>query len=282
MPNEQILDVLNAVSLDELASRIRDGCHLAIPKDESGVAMAATKEIICQGTRDLRILCVPTSGLQADLLIGAGCVTSIECGAVTLSEFGLAPRFRDAIQSGSLQIVESTCPAIYAALQAAEKGSPFASLRGILGSDLEVYRDDWRILDNPFSQSSDPVLLIPSIKPEIALFHAKAGDSYGNVWVGNKRELVIMAHASQTSLVTIEEFVDVNLAVDERYAAGTIGATYIGATAFVNRGCWPLGLSDRYAPDADHLKVYASQAKSKRGFQKYLDNFVLSESTVRK
>ena len=76
------------MSLDELASRIRDGCHLAIPKDESGVAMAATKEIICQGTRDLRILCVPTSGLQADLLIGAGCVTSIECGAVTLSEFG--------------------------------------------------------------------------------------------------------------------------------------------------------------------------------------------------
>ena len=56
MPNEQILDVLNAVSLDELASRIRDGCHLAIPKDESGVAMAATKEIICQGTRELRIL----------------------------------------------------------------------------------------------------------------------------------------------------------------------------------------------------------------------------------
>src|SRR5690606_7224152 len=156
------------VTIDALAARIPDGCLLAIPKDESGVAMEATRALIRRGVRNLRVLCVPTSGLQADMLIGAGCVASIECGAVTLDEFGPAPRFREAVEQGTVGIVDSTCPAIYAALQAAEKGSPFAAMRGVIGSDVARNRDDWKIIDNPFDSAPDPVLLVPAIRPDIA------------------------------------------------------------------------------------------------------------------
>ena len=109
------------VGVGELAARIADGCVLAVPKDESGVSMAATRALIRRGVKDLHLLCVPTSGLQADMLIGAGCVATVECGAVTLDEFGMAPRFRDAVESGAVRIIDSTCPAIYAALQEARK-----------------------------------------------------------------------------------------------------------------------------------------------------------------
>ena len=264
-------------SLEDLVNGIPNGCLLAVPKDESGVAMAATRALVRRGVRDLHLLCVPTSGLQADLLIGAGCVATIECGAVTLDEFGLAPRFRDAIETGKIQIIDSTCPAIYAALQAAEKGSPFTSLRGILGSDVQIQRKDWRIIDNPFNEGDDPVLLIPAIKPDIALFHARLGDAHGNVWVGNKRELVIMAHAAKGALVTVEEIFDGDLVADERYAAGTIAAIYMDKVALTETGSWPIRLAGRYETDGDHMKKYVSAAKSDAGFESYLAEYVLPE-----
>ena len=266
------------ISLDKLVTQIPDGCLLAIPKDESGVAMEATRALLRRGVKDLRLLCVPTSGLQADLLIGAGCVTTIECGAVTLDEFGLAPRFRKAVENGNVKIVDSTCPAIYAALQATEKGSPFVPLRGILGSDILRHREDWRIIDNPFSDAADPVLLIPAIKPDIALFHARLGDSHGNVWVGNKRELVIMAHAAAATLVTVEEIFDGDLVADERYAAGTIAAIYVNGIAVAENGSWPLGLAGRYNADSEHLKQYVSAAKTESGFIAYMNRFVLCKT----
>lgn len=263
------------VSLEALVEEIPNGALLAVPKDESGVAMAATRALIRRGVRDLHLLCVPTSGLQADILIGAGAVATIECGAVTLDEFGLAPRFRDAVETGTIQIVDSTCPAIYAALQAGEKGSPFTSLRGIIGSDVEHHRDDWQIIDNPFSETPDPVLLIPAIRPDVALFHARLGDRHGNVWVGNKRELVIMAHAAKSTLVTVEGIHDGNLVTDERYAAGTIAALYVTATAHVENGAWPLALPGIHGHDTDHLKDYATAAKTESGFEDYARRHIL-------
>jgi len=265
-------------SIEDLARRVPDGCLLAVPKDEGGVAMAATRALIRRGVRDLHLLCVPTSGLQADLLIGAGCVATVECGAVTLDEFGLAPCFRRAVQAGAVRIVDSTCPAIYAALQAGEKGSPFAALRGVIGSDVERRRDDWRVIDNPFAETPDPVLLLPAIRPDVALFHARLGDRHGNVWVGNKRECVIAAHAAKTALATFEEAFDGNLATDERYAAGTVAAVYLDATARAPRGAWPLALAGCYDRDAAHLRAYADAARSAEGFAAWLTENVLGET----
>ncbi len=64
-------------SLDDLAARVPDGAKLAIPRDIIGPAMAATRALIRRGVRGLHLVCVPTSGLEADLLIGAGCVATL-------------------------------------------------------------------------------------------------------------------------------------------------------------------------------------------------------------
>jgi glutaconate CoA-transferase subunit A len=268
------------VPLDELARRVSDGAMLAVPKDEAGVAMAATRALVRREASGLHLLCVPTSGLQADLLIGAGCVATVECGAVTLDEFGPAPRFRAAIEQGRVRILDSTCPAIYAALQASEKGSPFAPLRGLIGSDVQRYRNDWVTIDNPFADTADPIVLLPAIRPDVALFHARLGDRQGNVWVGNKRELVIMAHASRTSVVTVEDVFDGDLVADERYAAGTLPSLYVEAVAHVPRGAWPLGLVGRYDQDAAHIRAYAAAARSVEGFSGYLATHVYGETVV--
>ena len=271
---------MEPLSTDDLAGRIPDGSLIAIPKDEAGVAMSVTRALINRNARGLRLLCVPTSGLQADMLIGAGCAVSIECGAVTLDEQGLAPRFRAAVESGSIEIVDSTCPAIYAALQAAEKGSPFAAIRGVIGSDVAHHRSDWKVIDNPFSADSDPVLLVPAIRPDVALFHARLADRHGNVWVGNKREIVIMAHAAKRSLATYEKLFDGDLAADAQYAAGTIPALYLDGIARAERGAWPLALAHSYEADGAHLSLYASAARTDEGFARYLADHVIKQPAI--
>ena len=261
-------------TVEELAARIPDGAGLAVPADYSGCAMAAVRSLIRRGVRDLELIAVPQAGLQADLLIGAGCVSVVEASAVSLGEYGLAPRFREAVSRGLITIRDSTCPAIHAGLQAAEKGVPFIPLRGILGSDVEVHRGDWRVIDNPF-QAGDPILLLPAIQPDVALFHAAVADRNGNVWIGVRRELMTMAHAARMTLVTVEAITDDDLLADDRTAAGTIPALYVTAVAEAPEGAWPIGLRGCYPPDGPHLRLYAEAAQTEEGFRRYLDEHVI-------
>jgi glutaconate CoA-transferase, subunit A len=214
-------------------------------------------------------------GFCAELLIGAGCVGEVESSGVSLGEAGLAPRFSEAVEKGEIVMRDATCPAVHTALQASEKGVPFMPLRGVLGSDLVKQRDDWKVLDNPMSKTgSDPILLVAAISPDIALFHARWADEAGNVWVGRRRELATIAHASKACLVTYEEMKSGDMLEDELLAPGVISATYVSALAPAKRGAWPLGIAGVYDIDDAHLAHYARAARTREGFQRYLDEFV--------
>ena len=190
-------------SLEEALAPIADGCMLAVPRETSGVAMAATR----------------------------------------------------------------------AQFQAAEKGVPFMPLRGLIGSDLLAHRTDWKIADNPFG-NDDPIVLLPALRPDVALFHAPLADHAGNVFIGTQRELVTMAHAAQRTIVTVEGIHDGDLLRDPLLAAGTLPGFYVEAVAVESRGAWPLPLPDRYGLDAGHLSEYARLAVTAEGFAQYLDRYV--------
>jgi glutaconate CoA-transferase, subunit A len=264
---------LSARTLEEALSSIADGASLLIPREGAGVAMAATCALIRRGVRRLKLIAVPTATLQADLLIGAGCVEAVEAAAVSLGEFGPAPRFTAAITAGAIAMTDSTCPAIHAALQASEKGVPFMPLRGLLGSDMLKHRPDWRVIDNPFG-ADDPIVLLPALKPDVALFHAAMADRDGNVWIGQQRDLALMAHAAAKTIVTVEKLYDGNLFDDPQLAAGALGGFYLEAVAVAPRGAWPLPLPDHYPADDAHMAEYARLAATPEGFARYLDRYV--------
>jgi len=259
--------------LDAALEAITDGAVLAVPREQSGVAMEATRALIRRGVQKLHLVALPTSTLQADLLIGVGAVTTLETSAVSLGELGPAPRFTAAIRAGSFNMKDATCPAIYAALQAAEKGILFMPLRGLMGSDLLRHRPDWQVIDNPFG-NNDPVVLLPAIRPDVALFHAPMADAGGNVWIGRQRDLVTLAHASAKTIVTVERLHEGSLLDDPVLAAGTLPGFYVEAIALAPRGAWPLGLPEHYAADAAHLAEYARLAATADGFAEYLESYV--------
>jgi glutaconate CoA-transferase subunit A len=251
---------------DELAARIPDGALLALPPDYSLVAMEVVRALIRRKARRLRLLGVPILGLSADLLIGAGCVDEVETSAVSLGEAGPAPRFTEAAERNEIRVADATCPAIHAGLLAAERGLPWAPVGGILGSDLVTQRADWKLRDG--------VLTIPAIRPDVALFHARWADEAGNVWVGRRRELATAAHAAKTTLVSFEEARKGDMLEDELLAPGVISSIYVTAVAHAPRGAWPLGMPGAYAADDVHLSQYAREAKTREGFQRYLDAWV--------
>jgi glutaconate CoA-transferase subunit A len=256
------------LSLEQLCARVPDAARIALPADYSGCAMAAVRLLMRRPVRDLHIVSVPQGGFQVDMLIAAGCVARVEAAAVTLGEYGLAPRFTAAIKAGEIEMWDSTCPALLAGLQAAEKGVPFMPLRGIIGSDLLRVRPDWKVIDNPLAETGrrDPVVILPAIRPDVTLFHALKADVHGNVWVGVQRELMTMAHAARAALVTVERIEDTDFLRNPELAAGTIPGLYVAAIAEAPNGAWPVGLDNAYAPDAAALGDYAAGAVTADGF----------------
>jgi glutaconate CoA-transferase subunit A len=147
-------------------------------------------------------------------------------------------------------------------------------LRGVLGSDLVSERADWKVLQNPFAEGADPILYVPAIAPDIALFHARWADEAGNVWIGRRKEVATIAHAAKRTLVTFEELRAGDMLEDELLAPGVVAAVYVEAAAPARRGAWPLGVAEVYAIDDAHLAHYARAARTREGFQRYLDEFV--------
>jgi glutaconate CoA-transferase, subunit A len=255
-------------SIDEIAAAVPDGALLALPPDYSLVAMQVVRALIRKKAKGLRLLGVPILGMSADLLIGAGCVAEVETSAVSLGEAGLAPRFTEAVEKNLIKVKDATCPAVHAGLQASEKGVSFMPVRGIAGSDLVKERKDW--------VPQGDVVLVPAIQPDFALFHARWADEVGNVWVGRRRELATAAHASRAALVSFEELKNGDMLEDEILAPGVISSIYVTATAHAPRGAWPLAMPGMYGVDDTHVSQYAKAAKTRDGFQRYLEEWVLT------
>jgi len=271
---------LFCASVDELVADVGDGSRLAIGKEETGASLAATLALIRRKVRGLHLICLPVSGLQADLLIGAGCVETVETSGLSLGEAGVAPCFSRAVRTRRIRVIDGTCPAIYAGFQAAQKGIPFMPLRGILGSDLLRHRGSWKVIDNPFASDhaqaamGDPLVAVEAIVPDVALFHARSADPDGNVFVGRDRDGLLLAHASRRTLVTVEAVSDENLLSDPLRAGATLPELYISGIARAPRGAAPLGFAESYKADTAFLNRYARLAASDDGFCEVLEELL--------
>ena len=257
------------VSPAELAQRIPSGCKLGLAPDDNGASPVFARLLIEHGVRNLHVVCAPIGGMQVDMLIGAGAVAAVETSAVSLGEIGGAPCFNRAVKTGTVRVLDATCPAVFAGLTAAQKGVPFMPIRGIVGSDILKNRRDWKVIDNPFDED-DKLVAVAAIQPDIAVIHAPEADRFGNVRLGRRRELMLLAHASKQTFVTVENISETSLLEDEKLAAGVLPAMYVTAVAELKNGAWPTGLYAEYPPDNAEIARYAQLARSEHGLHDYL------------
>ena len=93
-------------TLSEAVAEIPSGSQVVIGGAMVMSPMAVARELVRQGKKDLDLVCSPIGGINIDMLAGAGCARSVEFPQVSMGEFGMAPNFRRAVESGRLKTRE--------------------------------------------------------------------------------------------------------------------------------------------------------------------------------
>ncbi len=95
--------------LDQAAAIVRDGMLLGLTTSTTDNApMAFLREVIRQGTKQLRLVTLTGGGLNADLMIGAGVVAEYETCSCALGSYGPAPNFQRALRAGLMKMKDTT------------------------------------------------------------------------------------------------------------------------------------------------------------------------------
>ncbi len=124
-------------------------------------------------------------------------------------------------------------------------------------------------------------MLLPALKPDVALVSRAVADRFGNVFIGTQRELVVMAHAAAEDRSSpSRNFTTATCCAIRLLAAGTLPGFYVEAVAVAPRGAWPLPLPDHYAIDGAHMAEYARLAATPEGFAEYLDRYVYEKAAA--
>lgn len=259
--------------LPDLIKYVRDGDCLAIGGGlSSREPMAALRELVRQGTGCLRLV-GSAHGIDVDLLCGAGCVAACAESYVGFEQdFGMAPNYRRALESGNVEIRDSCCYTLVQQLRAAIAGLPCMPISSVRGTEFIGLHPEYRTMICPYT--GEELLLVPALRPDVAILHAQYADRRGNLHIdGPPVADILFAKAAETVLVTVERIVDT-----ERLAqiGVTIPYFYVTALSEVRYGAHPTACYPFYAYDRRHTAFYyAAASESGQAFrERYLQPFV--------
>ncbi|MGJ0505557.1 MAG: CoA transferase subunit A [Methylocystis sp.] len=261
-------------TLDELAAMIPDQAVVAVGGGlSSREPLALIRALLRKGVAGLTVV-GSAHGIDIDLLCAGGAVArSAESYVGFEQDFGLAPNYRRALESGAVETQDSCCYTLVQQLRAAIQGLPFMPLRSIRGTSFTALHPEYKQMICPFT--GEELLLAPALAPDVALLHAQYGDASGNLVIeGPPVADVLFARASRMVLATIEKLLPTS-------ALSGIGGTlipyfYITAVSEAPMGAHPTACYPFYAYDRAHVALYhaAAQQGAHAFASRYLDVFV--------
>lgn len=249
------------VPLPELVARVPDGASLALGGSflHRG-PFAFVRELVRQRRRNLEII-KQSPGYDLDLLCRTGCVAKARAGIVAMEgNFGLAPWYRRAVETGQIVLEEHACASLTAGLRAAAFGVPFQPCGGLHGSDLPRL-NGWACLKDPYGSGQD-VWVIPPISPDIAVIHANEVDEHGDTRIyGTTNWDRIMSRSAKRVFVVAERLAPVE-SFKRQPELTLIPGFMVEAVAVVPHGAWPGSCWPYYEIDYPEVESYMDEAGS--------------------
>jgi glutaconate CoA-transferase subunit A len=262
----EVTDLETAIGNIEPGSSIAAGLAL-----EHAIPFAAGHELVRQGIEGLTLI-GPISDVLFDQLVGAGLVSRIRAAWVGNVSAGSGYRFREAVESGAIDVENHSNFSIALALRAAAMGVPYLPTRSLLGSDVFAESDLFREAENPFGEGR--VALVPGIEPDWAIVHAQRASPAGDVhfW-GNAGILDPAVGAAENVLVTVEEVVDEDVIKSD---PSRVAITRQETTAVVECpwGAHPSPLAGHYNRDHDHYMRYSRETESQAGYDEWAEEWI--------
>lgn len=239
--------------------------------------MAFAAELIRQGKKDLT--CYSIMGtMEADFLVGAGCVKEYSYAGGTLDRFGGLDRVNESICNGNKPTVVKEYSALSLAqmFQAGSMGIPYLPTKALLGTDmlknlLETNDESVRMGKDPWT--GEDWLFVKACNPDYSVIHANAVDEKGNVIIRGAAWDVELAKAGKKLIVTAERLVS-NEYVKAHPEEVTIPSAYTYAAAIVPAGCYPACIFGEYDYDAEAMWYYSSVNKDQARFDEMLKEYV--------
>lgn len=265
------------LSMSEAVERyVPDGSTVAISLAlEPLIPFAAAHEIMRRRRRNLTLV-APISDILFDQLIGAGCVAKISAAWVGNVSEGLGHCYRRAVEKDiprPITVEEYSNYTIGLALLAASLGSPYIPTRTLLGSDLPRQNPSLRIDPSPIDGT--PLLLVPAIRPDVAIVQVQRSDEDGNAHLWGSMGLCEEAWlAAKDVIVVAEEIVPRSVILSDPNRVA--GPSYkVRAVVHEPWGAHPSAVPGYYNRDHQFYHEYHVQTRSLEGFQAWLDEWVM-------
>jgi glutaconate CoA-transferase subunit A len=262
------------LGLDDLAALVQDGDCVAVGGGlSSREPMALVRALVRAGRKNLHVV-GSAHGIDIDLLCGAGAVSkSSESYVGFEQDFGMAPNFRRACESGEVEMADGCCYTLVQQLRAAAYGLPFMPMRSVRGTSFSAMHPEYKTMTCPYT--GEELLLVPALQPDVALIHAQYGDAHGNLRIeGPPVTDILAARASVKVLATVEKLVS----NQELQALGgaNVPYLYVAALCEVPMGAHPTACYPMYAYDRTHTAAYYAAASAGReAFERdYLQTYV--------
>lgn len=260
-------------ALDELLKHVKSGDCIAIGGGLSWrEPMAALRELIRQNINNLKLV-GSAHGIDVDMLCGADMVAvSAESYVGFEQDFGMALNYRRACEAEQIKVEDNCCYTLVQQLRAAISGLPFMPIRSVQGTDFMQLHPEFKTMICPFT--GEPVVLVPALKPDVAILHVQYADPQGNLHIeGPPVADILFAKASIKVIATVEKIIPHEKLVKKGVS---IPYFYVTAISEVPYGAHPTACYPLYAYDRQHTSQYYQATKQGiDGFQEnYLKPFV--------
>ena len=257
---------------------VRDGDSVVLGAClEPMIPFAATREIMRQKKRDLNLI-APISDASSDMLIGAGCVAEVTGAWVGNVTGGLAHNYRRAVESGiprRIKVNDYSNFSLAMALLAGAYGMPYAPLRSLLGSDILKSNPDLRVVENPLGKEPEPIVLVPPLRPDVAILPVQRADRFGNshFW-GSTGVSQEAAMASKRVILLAEEIVPAEVIASDPNRVLYPGFA-VSAVVECAAGVHPSPMTGVWQRDTEFFNEYHRRSRERDGFLDWLQEWVL-------
>lgn len=235
------------------------------------IPFAAGHEIIRQRKRNL-ILARATPDLIYDQMVAAGCAKKVIFSYMGNPGVGSLRIVRAEIEAGNLEWEEYSHFSMISRLQAGASGLPFMPMNPTAAGDLERVNPNYRQVIDPYS--GNPVIVVPALKPDVAIVHVQRCDPEGNaqIWgiIGEHKEA---AFAAEKVIITAEEIVDESVIRSDPNRT-LIPAFIVDAVCHVPFCAHPSYTQGYYDRDNEFYLQWDEISKSRQKVQEYLEEWV--------
>jgi len=261
------------MSTAQVVAKLEDGMTIGIggwgPRRKP---MALVREILRSKLKDLTI--VSYGGADVGMLCAVGKVSKVIFAFVSLDFIPLEPYFRQARQSGAIDVMEIDEGMMLLGLRAAAWGLPFIPTEVGLGTDVITNNPDIKVIDSPYDDKE--WVAMPALHLDAALIHVDRADARGVCQIAGPDHYMDdwFARAATNTFVSCDELVDRDFFRDAEQArlvfwerAATDGVVHIPG------GAHPSSCNPLYGFDVPHFKAYTGSAKE-GGISAYLEKFL--------